>query len=214
MADITLKCDRCGKTVAVSEFANYDTLFCRHCGSHLGRPLPPSSGSERTYTLKPPMAQHPEGSPLPVSGETPPTVRRPSMKRRRLRFSHVTASWLLFAVLGGGLAWVRYGGGPAPQWLRDGLRPPMGPLIIFGFHLLIILRAFKESFFSGILCLLIPFYSFYYLFLVTDAFYLRALCAAWLVGAGHDAAVFCQEWCLRGVRAAQDFIASGGGEIR
>ena len=40
------------------------------------------------------------------------------------------------------------------------------------------------------LCLLVPFYSIYYLFMVCDAFYIRALAASLLLVFGVDAVIF------------------------
>jgi DNA-directed RNA polymerase subunit RPC12/RpoP len=218
MADVMLKCDRCGKTVTVSEFVDREAIACRECGGKLIRPGEQDAPSRRRFTIKPPMAQHEERSAdraePRLSPEVQPAQVGPARRRPLLRFRHVAAGWALFALVGGFLAWVRYGGGPAPAWLREALRPPVGPLVILGFHLLIVLRAFKESFFHGILCALVPFYSFYYLFLVTDAFYLRALCAAWLVGTVQDAVGFYQQWLQEVIRTVDAFIASGGGEVR
>ena len=50
-------------------------------------------------------------------------------------------------------------------------------------YVTIILRAFKDTIFQGLLCL-IPLYPFYYIILVCDDFYLRAVVAGTMVGVG------------------------------
>jgi hypothetical protein len=67
---------------------------------------------------------------------------------------------------------------------------------------------------QGILCLFIPGYSFYYLFGVTDEFYLRAIVAGLLVGIGQDAAIQLKEHAGHITGAVNDFISGGGGKIR
>jgi hypothetical protein len=118
-------------------------------------------------------------------------------------------AWLLFLVVGGGMYYARYMNGlPAPYaaWL-----PAYGPYVIILLHIVIILTAFQDTVFQGILCLLIPLYSFYYLFLISDIFYLRALVAGLLVGLGVDSALFFQEVANHTIAVVNAWIASGGG---
>ena len=85
-----------------------------------------------------------------------------------------------------------------------------GPYAVIAFHILITLKAFKDSIFHGILCLLVPLYSFYYLFLVSDDFYLRAVTGGILVGVAQDSAVYFNEIAQRVIADVSGWIASGG----
>ena len=79
---------------------------------------------------------------------------------------------------------------------------------------MLVIKAMSDSMMQGILCLFIPGYSFYYLFLVTDEFYLRAIVAALLVGIGQDAAIELQAHAADIAKSINHFMASGGGDIR
>ena len=114
----------------------------------------------------------------------------------------------MFIVLGTVMGLLRYG--HIWTWPYVDKAFHYGPCVLLGFHVLIVLRAFKESMFHGILCLLIPFYSLYYLFLMTDAFYLRAILSGLLVAIGQDSALFFQTELSRLVATVNSWIASGG----
>jgi hypothetical protein len=121
-------------------------------------------------------------------------------------------AWVLFLVLGATMWFLRYYAGAPAQYammLKD-----YGPYIVIVLHVVIVLTAFQDTVFQGILCLLIPFYSFYYLFLVSDSFYLRAVGAGLLVGVGVDSASFFQAHVGKWVDAVSGWIASGGGSSR
>jgi hypothetical protein len=68
-----------------------------------------------------------------------------------------------------------------------------GPLILVGvwgmlaLHVAIILYAFSDDGFDGVLCTIIPGYSFYYLFFRTNQYHLQVLLAAALLVFGKDA---------------------------
>jgi hypothetical protein len=77
-------------------------------------------------------------------------------------------------------------------------------------HIVIVLKAFQDSVFQGILCILLPPYAVYYLFSASDDFYLRAFIAGLLVGIGQDAGLIFHEWSVVGIDKVNDWIASGG----
>ena len=65
----------------------------------------------------------------------------------------------------------------------------------------------------GILALLVPCYSFYWLFIVSDAFLIRAIVAGLFVGIGLDSLAFYQQFINEHAGQVRDWIASGGGKV-
>jgi hypothetical protein len=114
-------------------------------------------------------------------------------------------------VLGAAMWFVRYGEMLPPVY-HDAV-VHFGPLVILGFHLLVVFKAFEESVFSGILSFLIPPYTYYYLFFLSDDFYLRAVLAGLLVGLGADSALAFYDVALEVYTMINDFIRSGGGDV-
>lgn len=85
-----------------------------------------------------------------------------------------------------------------------------GPWVVLGVYVCLVLFAFKDTVYQGILCVLVPLYAFYYLFMLSDAFLVRALVAGLLVGVGQDSAIFYQDHLTQIVDAVRRWIASGG----
>jgi len=106
------------------------------------------------------------------------------------------------------MRYLRYGDVPATRHLE--IMQQYGPLVITAFHILAVLKAFQDSVFQGILCLLIPFYSFIYLFFVNDDFYARAVVAGLLVGIAQDSYLFFQTKIIVIYHAVSAWLASGG----
>jgi len=119
----------------------------------------------------------------------------------------VGLSWLVFVILGGALGYLRYGDFLEPDELA--LMIKYGPYALLIVHIIIVVAAFNDSVFQGILCLLIPFYSFYYLFIVSDLFMLRAITGALIVGSGLDAYHFYHTVITQGSDRIQKWIESG-----
>lgn len=91
-------------------------------------------------------------------------------------------AWLLFILLGAGMAAWRYGG-----WYEW---PPLftayGPYVVVGLHAIIIALAFSDDWFAGILCLLVPGYSLYWLCARSGRAFFSALVFGLLAGIGED----------------------------
>jgi hypothetical protein len=86
------------------------------------------------------------------------------------------------------LAWVRYWPGAVPaQHLPTVILA--GIWCLFGMHVVVVLYAFDDDAFQGVLCTILPGYSFYYLFTQADQFYVRSLVAALLLVFGMDSAL-------------------------
>jgi uncharacterized MnhB-related membrane protein len=112
-------------------------------------------------------------------------------------------------VLGSISGFFRYGGGLSgteTQFLKE-----YGIFMLLAVHIFIVLKAFKDSIFSGVLSLLVPFYSFYYLFFISDDFILRAVVGALLLGVGQDSVTDFNHIALKVVKGVDGWIQSGGG---
>jgi hypothetical protein len=123
----------------------------------------------------------------------------------------VKASWLVFILLGGGMYMLRYHDVLPPNTLRMLIR--YGPYALLVLHVTLVLMAFQDAMFQGILCLLVPLYSFYWLFMVTDLFMMRAVTAGILVGVGMDSVAFYQDLLNDTYRVVSKWIRSGGGDV-
>ena len=88
-----------------------------------------------------------------------------------------------------------------------------GPYALLVLHVTLVLMAFQDAMFQGILCLLVPLYSFYWLFMVTDLFMMRAVTAGILVGVGMDSVAFYQDLLNDTYRVVSKWIRSGGGDV-
>jgi len=145
-----------------------------------------------------------------VDDEQP--VQRAYVKEERRPASHTWLAWLLFAVIGGVLWGCRYGGWLPPELL--GWMSAYGWIVVVAFHILIVLKAMTDNMLQGVLALLVPGYTLYYIFVVSDDFFLRAVFAGLLVGMGLDAAEELNMRAQRIMSTAHRFIEEGGGDIR
>jgi hypothetical protein len=234
MSDIVLTCPACRKTRTISEFSDQTAQTCRHCGAAIApttqqatahaaenaRPGlkvarrrtqsnagTPSSAGAPAVTPLPAPVEADEG-PAPASGK----IAGPALRKERRLVSHAWIAMALFLVIGGAMWRLRYHNLLPPKYLAYSAEYAW--IVVIGMHAAIVLRAMTESFFQGILCLLVPGYSLYYLFAVTDAFYTRAIVAGLLIGIGQDAALRINEHATRITSVVQTWIAHGGGEIR
>jgi len=117
-------------------------------------------------------------------------------------------SWVIFLALGGAMWAVRYGH-YVPQNYTDMLMKA-GPFIVAGIHIILLLMAFQDSVYQGILGLLIPLYTFYWLFVISDSFFFRAIVAGLLVGIGQDSAAFYNALVIEYSASVRTWIESGG----
>jgi DNA-directed RNA polymerase subunit RPC12/RpoP len=190
MGDVPVKCSQCGREVLVSEFADPAALSCPDCGAKLS--LAPKKPAQRGPTV---FRKREEPAP-----KTPPLSKRERKKRRRerqkkqreptivrlgnWRMSHNILAWVLFLALGGILTWLRFGEVITAQGM-EGFQV-CGMVGIGVLYCVIIVEAFSEDTFDGILTFFAPPYTLYYLFGKSDSFYLRALLGAFLMAFGYD----------------------------
>ena len=122
---------------------------------------------------------------------------------------NLVASWIVFFVVGGISAFLRYGGTSGTADITN-IMMEYGKWVVLVIYLFIVLAAFKDAVFQGILALLIPFYGFYWLFFVSDAFMMRALVGGLLAGLGQDFCIWFNEVTQSTMVKVQTWIGSGG----
>ncbi len=145
----------------------------------------------------------------------------PKIKRKTKGVNQTLWAFLLFGLLGIVTGYIRYGGDV--NLLAD--MPRIPPTVverlmyfawagILGLNLVVVLKALSDNMFQGILCLLVPGWSIYYLLLISDNFYLRAIVFGLLIGIGQDGGRQIYDGVAAGMERISAFIDSGGGEVR
>lgn len=212
MADIRLKCVNCGKEVAVSEFAKTDNLRCT-CGGKLQRPVEAQATVAKPKHGGLSLKSDEQLATENVAVQDPEEWRftrqtKKDGKIQQQRNTPLIISWLLFLGLGGALGYARYVPNSMPAsyliFLKD-----YGIAAFAVLYVTIILRAFRDTVFQGLLCL-IPLYPFYYIILICDDFYLRAIVAGTMVGVGWDSLMVINREAQIWITWVQAWIAHGG----
>jgi hypothetical protein len=217
MADTIITCQNCGSAIPVSEFVDINLLVCMKCkakavaGTEVAAPdilVKPTASRLRRAVEKPPEpppqpVAPPEGrkksksfgKPTPLNDvrQYLPKAKKHAQKRRATVFEVKVLPWLLFAILTAILCWLRFTPGALPSDVLDTFTSA-GVLALYFFHITIICYAFGDDSFYGILCLIIPGYSLYYLFIQADQMILRSVMAALMVAFGWDAVIATQHF--------------------
>jgi hypothetical protein len=236
MADLSITCTKCKAVTVVSEFVDEAHLKCSECGAALEKPgaleqaalssaknaaapLPRSKLRLRKNTETDPLQEDatPDDSAIKNIIQAADEDAQDSLDLRPEVKSgggvpHALLAGLIFLVLGGALGYLRYGGVLPEKYLTYSVEYAWIAALVI--HFLIVIKAMTENMMQGILSLLIPGYSLYYLFGVSDSFYLRAVVGALLIGIGQDAAVMLREHAGHIAGIVNGFIAGGGGDIR
>lgn len=216
MADIIFQCPACGNTIQVSEFIESPTLTCIKCKTVVPVPQRQPSESEQArpkLSIRPPEEPAPPPEPPPrrrrslfgrrskesaqpqesLSTFQNVQAKMPSLKRRvRKRkfnaFANRILPWAAFVVMTLVFCWMRFWPGAVPaSRLRPLIEGAGWALLLM--HITVIVFAFGEDPFQGVLCALIPGYSLYFLFVQADQYLLRALVAALIIAFGWDTAL-------------------------
>jgi hypothetical protein len=214
MADIELTCGKCQKPTTVSEFADAEHLKCRHCGEKLSKPK--LHLAEKTKpTIKVAKPDEVQQQAEPTEWRYNKNMEGKGQEKEPFRITKHGLSWIIFLFIGGAMWLLRYADIPSMPAILS-FRDPLieyGPYSLIILHIFVVLSAFKHSVYQGILCLLIPGWSFYYLFAVTDEFIFRSIFAGVLVGVAQDSVKFYTVWWNFVYDYVQNFILSGGGDI-
>ena len=197
MSDVLLVCGRCKRECKVSEFASPDTLCCPDCKTLLQLPEKvqvtklrmrnagePGSTDGQTTTSPSTIITNLTGAPVteatPSTAQTPLVINDVHKIRQKVKGQSPLWGLLIFVVLGGALIGWQYYVGENPGSIRPYL---LTRLILFAaVQLVVILLAFDDGLGQGILCLLLPFYFLYYIFVRMENVTLRGLFAAVYLG--------------------------------
>jgi len=216
MADMTLKCAQCSKTLTVSEFVDTTAVSCPECGSKLqpattGGIQPPVE-QKRTWKVahRPETRQGPERpeETLAKVGKKERKKDKEFKRSNRARGQRIGTGWLLFVLLGGITGALRWGGFMGDTYIE--MLKSYGALLILVFYVVILFRAFEDSAFSGIVSLVFPPYSVYYLFAVSDDYVLRGVVAGTIVGFGYECGISLTEQSAVVFQTVNDWIMRGG----
>lgn len=228
MADIIVTCAQCGNNITISEFVTAEVITCMKCKGQVPIPVRQPDISASASKPKLSIAKPPEPPPAPVPPPKPAKLDRkkakaeakkdvkkylPQAGKRRIRARKVTTfevkvlPWILFFVLLLAFGWMRY--------IPGALAPHIHPQFVQGgvwalllLHVSVICLAFGDDAFAGILCIVIPGYSIYYLFTQADQMLLRALVAALMIVFGWDFANWAGEVWTDFYNAASTWIAT------
>lgn len=218
----------CGNEISVSDVVDVSKLKCRGCGGEFLRLNAPdasdtaASEPKKRNLLKTKQPEQSEPQPE-QQAETPAQPHRRLLwekinnpkgqaqvaKESKRMYSSLTwKAWLVFIVVAAICGTLRYGGIVPPEILQEAVLYEALTLLVL--HIVITLKAFQDSIFQGVLCVLIPPYSIYYLFSASDDFMLRAIIAGLLIGIGQDAGIIYHEWSISIIDIVNKWIASGG----
>lgn len=204
MADIQFKCPACGRLQTVSEFVDASVMSCPACGQAVVRPARPPDKIVLELKRRDPrrlrdQALHADapGSAGNLPGLPALIARRSAGLRRdtnrvQVNTLKVWLSTLIFLVLAGGGAYIRfYAGWPTLPLETFKL---YGILAVAVAYLFVIVLALRDNMFDGLLAIVVPLYPFYYLFFSSSAVFTRALVGALLVTFGYDTLLYLQAW--------------------
>jgi hypothetical protein len=219
MADITITCKSCSATLTLSEYAKPDNLLCPACKAPLTMPSPVELKSDRFLPehLRQAKAQAAESATpdLPAVQLKDIATQIHNNRRKRVRMETVMPTlkaFVLFALLAGILSYLRYFDGYQlilePSDL-DSFRFG-GAIAILFFHVVIVIEASTQNFLTGLLCLLLPGYSIYYLFTESDSFWLRAIVMALVVAFGPDFVFYVKDYALAVFNFISAWLEAGG----
>lgn len=149
---------------------------------------------------------------LPPEDPTPrPLELHPKKKPKKPLVSQSFIVFLLFLAIGGLSYFVRYGIAIETTPIAPALDYAWVAVLLC--HLWIVGKAFSVDVMQGIICFFVPGWSFIYLAL-SDHMYQKALIFGLLIGIGYDGAIQLLEYGSAGFSSIQEFIESGGGDLR
>lgn len=220
MADITLTCARCGAEITLSQYAQPDSLVCSKCQAPLAMPAAEQLNSERLLPenirkakadAAAAKAANPDKRDIPLLDITSQIHHR----KRRVRMDSLmptAKAFALFLVLTAVFVYLRFFNGYQLFLAKDDLALLRigGTVAILFFHVSIVIEALTNDFLTGLLCLLVPGYSLYYLFTESDSFWLRAIMMALIIAFGKDFAYYVQDYAMSLFNFINAWLESGG----
>ena len=223
MADITITCGTCGNRITISEYVDAEFMTCMKCRTKVPIPRkPPEQAPAAQLKLAAgmrgamePATDEPHKGPTlieEVQQNTPFMKRMRKQKRRTWTWGATLAACGVCVALTAGLIYLRFWA-PLPPGKHD--------LVVNGalwllalMHLSVIVAAFTEDIFHGIMCALIPGYTIYYLFFHVDRYFQRAIVAALLLAFGIDAFRVVATFVHDTYAGISTWLDEGGGSLK
>lgn len=221
MADIVVTCVQCGNNITISEFVTAEAITCMKCKGQVPIPprepaMPSAAGKIKLSIVKPPETAAPPPKKFDkkktkedrnVQQYLPQAGKKLIRARKVTTFEVKVLPWILFFVMLLIFGWMRY--------IPGALAPDIHPMFIEGgvwalllLHFAVICLAFGDDSFCGILCVVVPGYSVYYLFTQADQMLLRGLAGALMIVFGLDFAIWAGSVWTDFYNAASNWIAT------
>ena len=201
MPDIELTCTACSDTLTISEYATPENLKCPSCGADMDLPGEnPVGDSGGNIVIEQPdpsqrrasVARRPPSSAAPGKAEVPSGTRvvaevqadpEQTKKSRARIMGPGVISTIVLLIIGIPLAWYRYAGpiDPGLSASLDSFGYTWGPLILLAFHVIILLEAYRDEFFFGVMSTIVPLYSFVYLYTRSDNQIVRVVFSLFII---------------------------------
>jgi transcription initiation factor TFIIIB Brf1 subunit/transcription initiation factor TFIIB len=184
VADIILKCPKCGKENKVSEYAVQGSVVCASCQAPLDIPAAEKAmrlqvrkiahHQRETLTGKESVTRDDVVTRESKAQETAGVLGEVHKARTKVKTPNFVWALIPFLVLTAGLLGAQYMIKFHPEqggWMHKFV---LGRSITYGLvYLLVLLAAFEDSVGQGALCLFIPPYTLYYVFVRLEAYWLR-----------------------------------------
>jgi hypothetical protein len=220
MADITLTCTHCGATLTFSQYAKPEGLACPKCQAPLSMPdaepsIPDRFLPQHIRQAKAEAAAREAANPGKTNVRLESISSQIHQKKRRVRFDSfmpTVKAAVLFVVLTAILAYLRYFDGYQLFLAKDELDLLRlgGTVAILFFHVSIVIEALTNDFLTGILCLVVPGYSLYYLFTESDSFWLRAIMMSLIIVFGPDFVFYVRDYAMGAYNFINHWLEAGG----
>lgn len=188
MADIQVTCTNCGHAQRISEYATRGSISCVECGTGLeipelksqsGLKLRQAGGPDKPFLTDPPEPKKSVRRDAKVDAPDGGILEDVYKVRKRPKGVKAFGSWVAFFALTGFLLWMQTQVRDDPSMLNtyNWVRGIVGGLV----YLLVIVVAFEDHLWQGLLALLIPPYCLYYALIRLDAYFLRNIFLAVVV---------------------------------
>lgn len=222
MADITITCGTCGNRITISEYVDAEFMTCMKCRTKV--PVPRKK-AEQAPAAQLKLAAGMRGAPEPDAAaphkgltlveevqQNTPFMKR-MRKRPRRAYSRIATigACAVFALLAGGLLYLRFWAPLPPGKHALMINAALWALALM--HLSVIVAAFSEDIFHGIMTVLVPGYTIYYLFAHIDRYFQRAIVAALLLAFGVDAFRVVAGFVHDSYAGISTWLDEGGGTI-
>ena len=174
-----MKCEKCGNLQYEWESALSGLMACSNCSEPLNAPRPEKNPTRKLAVSRKDKPERVETRSTPAEEAQPMAGHWDTVLAGKLRnmvdngvsvplrftVTPYLISWAILIAIGIPLLWFRYGVGlgSVNESMIQYFGIRFGPILLLIAHISIVLLAFQDDFSCGLLCLLVPLYSFYYI---------------------------------------------------